>query len=435
MRFFLPLLTLIISFYFFVGVPMYALQSPKNINVYVIGVIDPTIKNFETTKSQIENFNTQSANFLSNASAYKGYKDPLATPYLDYQIFGSKYIEGPVELGLPLSASSNRPNYRYYLERENICDLVDNKGIKQVWFWTQHSSNVVPVESNMSMGTKSSKYFNRVGYGDISNSERTNDLPVCNKTYTLFNYNYNRGVPEMIENHAHQLEYLFEFLDRSLFWENFVGSKVGSDLIYNPGCGWTHYPPNGVSDYDWYNKNKVLSDCEDWNPNGSGAKKLTSCETWSKSSSCPRDGGLSFKLWWMQNLPGENNNLSFQGKPLINWWEVVYDLDSVLANESGLYVPQSTTPTPTPKTSTPTPTPTPRIPTPTALVPTPTPLSLTNHYDINNDKKEDMQDVILVIQAVFNNFNNQKADVNGDGKKDILDLIKILQEIFSGNNS
>lgn len=97
-------------------------------------------------------------------------------------------------------------------------------------------------------------------------------------------------------------------------------------------------PPNGTKDYDWYNQNQVLSDCENWNPQRTGVIEAVSCATWNDQA-CTHDDGLSYKLWWMQNLPGYNNGLYYNGKPLINWWDVVYDFDSVLANESGLTVP------------------------------------------------------------------------------------------------
>jgi len=330
---------------------------------------------YTSLKNKVNTLNNNAAKFLSEATRYKGYKVD-SPPYLKYTIIDSKYYNE-----VPKTQPNNKYlNYTYYLKKENICDLVDKNQVKQIWIYTDHNSNIVPVESNMAMGTKSSKYFNKGNYGDVSNSYRTNDLPVCKNTYTVFGYNYNRGVPEILEDHTHQIEHLMNFIDGRgttikadwgdlLFWGKFVGSDQDGKIL-KPGCGWTHYPPNGTRDYDWYNTNPVLSDCEDWKPDGTSIKKLVSCKTWSKTEDCPVDGGLSFKIWWMQNLPGYNNGLYYNGRPLINWWDIVYDFDSVLANESGLYVPKENKPE-------------------------------ENRFDVNRDSKVDVLDVIFLIKYIF----------------------------------
>ena len=100
-------------------------------------------------------------------------------------------------------------------------------------------------------------------------------------TYTLYNYNYGRGLGEIMEDHGHQIEAVFNWIDgrdttpeynwgNLLFWGKFVGLTVlkqGKD-----SCGWTHFTPNGQGDYDWYRETSVLSDCEDWKPDGTGEK-------------------------------------------------------------------------------------------------------------------------------------------------------------------
>ena len=137
------------------------------------------------------------------------------------------------------------------------------------------------------------------------------DLPKCDKTYTVYDYNYGRAVAMALENHTHQLERVFSYVDNSLFWDKFVGNQN------NPRCGWTHYPPNGESDYDWLNKKEVLSDCEDWNSDGTGEKKIVSCHTWSEGENCANDEGYSFKVWWMQNMPQ-------------NWWDFIGNFDKAV---------------------------------------------------------------------------------------------------------
>lgn len=226
-----------------------------------------------------------------------------------------------------------------YLSRAGICDYVDNKGVTEVWVWMYHSDITYPIESNMAMGRLSRDYWNYDGYGDISNSQRENDLPICDHTYTVYEFNYGRELREVIEDFGHQLEALLNFADDSdskqpgddgLFWKRWVGSEYKDGKIYNPGCGWTHYAPNGNGDYQWYNEASVLSDCEDWKPDGSGVKKSVNCHTWA-GNVCSDDGGVAWKTWWMQNLPGKDNKLSYNGKPLRNWWDFIVDFDKAIA--------------------------------------------------------------------------------------------------------
>ena len=50
-------------------------------------------------------------------------------------------------------------------------------------------------------------------YHDISNSNRDpSDLRVLGATYTVYHYNYQRGVSEAMENHMHQIEALLNYV-------------------------------------------------------------------------------------------------------------------------------------------------------------------------------------------------------------------------------
>ena len=94
-------------------------------------------------------------------------------------------------------------------------------------------------------------------------------------------------------------------------------------------CGWAHYPPNAEGDYDWANKRVVTSDIEDWKPDGSGEKKEITSSIWD---------GDSYKwfIYWMQSVPGMDNGLTDNGKPLRNWWFFIADFDTAMANKMKL---------------------------------------------------------------------------------------------------
>ena len=221
-------------------------------------------------------------------------------------------------------------------EDVSVCDYVDRQGVKEVWIWGYHYGLIEPTESNLQMGTISSAYWNHGTYGDISNSEQTNDLPQCSKTYAVYNYNYGRETEQAVHNHGHHLERILGWVDNSLFWDGFVGGRTrgtSSGWVIdweNRGCGWTHHAPQTApgNDYGLNAAGSELSDCKDWKPDRSGVKNSISCDNWS----CLE---LEYYRWWMQNMPGKDNNLIYNGNPVRNWWDFTADFDAALTPPQG----------------------------------------------------------------------------------------------------
>ena len=266
---------------------------------------------------------------LQEGSRYHGYKDAEAQPSLAYEIVDEIEFLEPMPT---LSRPGHRvplTDYKKIMERVGIKKWVEERGVKEVWIWGYHGGVLVLWESNMASP-----------YGDISNSNRDpNDLPVLKSTYTVYHYNYQRGVSEATEDHMHQIEAVLNFVDgrdrtppekwpELLFWGKFVGSDRSHKII-RPGCGWSHYPPNGERDYDWRNKRFVETDIEDWKPDGTGKKQRMNCERWGGDS-------LRWFVYWMQNIPGANNGLSYNGKPLTNWWTFIGDFDHAMQRKMTL---------------------------------------------------------------------------------------------------
>lgn len=282
------------------GVPVLVLSyfpiSDGQLNSEITGMGE----SLDTIRARVGALNLQIAESLEEGSTFHGYKDPAATPILDYQIIETKEFLTTMPLSdneIPWNPGIYRPDYQKILTEIDICNYAENQGIKEIWIWGYHHGSLEPAESNMAGP-----------YGDISNSERIDDIPTCSKTYTLYNYNYSRGLAEALEDHTHQIEAVLKHVDYDIFWNKFVSS-----------CGWTHYPPNGKSDYDWYREEPALSDCEDWQPDGGGEAKQVNCHTWA-GETCSDDGGVAFKIWWMQNLPP-------------SWWDSIADFDQAV--ESG----------------------------------------------------------------------------------------------------
>lgn len=136
------------------------------------------------------------------------------------------------------------------------------------------------------------------------------------KRFVVMGFNYQRGVGEMLEAFGHRVE---SILDHT--WRRFQGDDnlYQRFILYDkkaPGranVGWMHYAPNSLKDYDWGNKTKVPSNCDDWLniPNFQGTTRIVDCSEW---------GGGDIRLhhkWWFERLPhapGQTRGISN------NWW-------------------------------------------------------------------------------------------------------------------
>jgi hypothetical protein len=249
---------------------------------------------------------------LELGSIAHGYRDPSALPSLRYQVLDTIELLEPLPTWRKPGHAVPMTDYRAIAERVGIQKWVEERGVKEVWVWGYHGGVVDLWESNMAGP-----------HGDISNSDRDpTDLPVFGSTYTVYHYNYGRGVSEAVEDHMHQIEAVLRYADPELFWDRFVG-KPGEGR-----CGWAHFPPNGTRDYDWANRKPVATDIEEWRPEG-GPRQRLNCERWHSDS-------LAWFIYWMQNLPGRGNTLTYRGRPLTNWWSLIGDWDNarVLSAES-----------------------------------------------------------------------------------------------------
>jgi tetratricopeptide (TPR) repeat protein len=246
---------------------------------------------------------------LQQGSGFRAYKNPQAPPSLQSVIVDTKDYLEPVPRN---PKKKDKADYVQILERAKVREYVEQKGVKEVWIWGYHSKDLSPWESNMASP-----------HGDISNSDRDpSDLPVLSKTYTVYHYNYERDTAEAAENHMHQIEAVMRHHGGEL-WQRFEG-KPGAWR-----CGNAHFPPNGRRDYDWANKEFVLSDIEDWKPEGFGKQEKLNSDKWGGSS-------LKWFIYWMQSIPGADNGLTYQGRTLSNWWELIGDYDQAAMRKSKL---------------------------------------------------------------------------------------------------
>ncbi|MYA09991.1 MAG: hypothetical protein F4Z32_00805 [Gemmatimonadetes bacterium] len=266
---------------------------------------------------------------LEDGSRYRAFADPAAPPSLRYHVVHTEERLEPLPVLDKPGHEVPMTDYGAIAAAHDFAGWVEDEGVKEVWIWGYHGGVIDLWESNMAGP-----------WGDVSNSDRdTLDLPVTGRTYTVYHYNYQRGLPEATENHMHQLEAVINAADGRdstpddawgdlLFWGKFVGSDI-SHRIVSPRCGWSHFPPNAERDYDWANRRFVETDCEDWRPGGMGATQQMNCERWGCT-------GLGWFRYWSQNIPGAGHALSYDGRPLTNWWRLIGDYDGAMREGYGL---------------------------------------------------------------------------------------------------
>jgi hypothetical protein len=288
-----------------------------------IGATGDWGKSLSFTRQKVDSITGRLVDVLGNASRYHAYKNSAAKPGVHYTVLQTYEFCEPLPTRAPKGNEAPMTDYVSIVNRINGREWVEKKGVKEIWVWGYHGGKVGLWESNMAGP-----------FGDVSNSDRDkDDLPVYSSTYTLYHYNYQRGLSEAFEDHMHQIEAVLNFVDGRdttdekdwsglLFWGKFVGSDISHKIVV-PHCGWSHYPPNGAKDYDWKNQTYVESDIEDWLPDGNGKRVRMNSDRWNGSS-------VDWFTLWMQSLPGLGHQLTYRGAPLTNWWMFIGDFDGAM---------------------------------------------------------------------------------------------------------
>lgn len=159
----------------------------------------------------------------------------------------------------------------------------------------------------------------------------------CQRLIPIMGPSPERGLDCAIHNFGHRMEATMTKVYGSWQqnstahnWERFALVKALSPNYSYSGCGNIHYPPNGVSDYDYRRSSSTPSNCDDFfnYPNlGDPATTATpvNCSVWN----CDELGYLSY---WFRHIPAASG-CGPDGKAN-NWWR--YFVDPALAlNPSG----------------------------------------------------------------------------------------------------
>lgn len=209
----------------------------------------------------------------------------------------------------------HEPNAVDYLAQVRAFQLIEryNAGeFDEVWFFSYPYNG--DYESTM------------VGPGAFwCNSPPVAGTNAAKNRFVIMAFNYERGVDCMLENFGHRAESVmsrvYEHVPASRnLWSRFI--QYDRTAPGQAQCGNVHFAPNSQHDYDWGNRRRVRSFCDDWYsyPSLPGNARTVDCAEW---------GGGDMRLhhiWWMRHFPhvaGENDGVAH------NWWQYIVDINSV----------------------------------------------------------------------------------------------------------
>ena len=313
----------------------------------------------EEARQRVTMFSRRVKFAAEEGSRFRGYRDPTAVPSLGYRVVDVIYVYEHMPLSdnqVWWNPANQYPEYHQVLERFGGRQYVEEQGVKEFWIWyagyTFNGIGFELPESNMSSPVT----------GDISNSARlANDLPVYEHTYIVYQFGWHLNHAYAIHNIGHQLESMMSHAnqlqdgDDDLFVHRYCGMDDTETWITGR-CGWTHMPPNTADHYVYDDPTPVLSDCEDWTPDGSGERQWVEVSTWrdlpyswppEPSGWTPDDSPYHvswqraeshFYIYWRQNWPGHHNGIELrENQVLTNWWAIVADWDRAMTDGIGLY--------------------------------------------------------------------------------------------------
>jgi hypothetical protein len=136
------------------------------------------------------------------------------------------------------------------------------------------------------------------------------------RRFVIMGFNYERHIGPMLESFGHRVESHLKHTWRHRhgkdnLWEQFI--LYDQKAPGRANCGWMHYAPNSLRDYDWGNRAPVLSNCDDWLyfPNFQGLVREVDCREWGNG-----DMRAHHKWWYkhLPNAPGHTRGIAN------NWW-------------------------------------------------------------------------------------------------------------------
>jgi len=295
----------------------------------------------------------QTLNLITDGSRWGGYWNPNATPSRRYGVYGT----GPIIYYTypPTRTSNGYFNVSTIYSQNDVCDLVDDGLVDEVWILADGSHIYSPSEFS-------------VNGPDYSIDADSMLVPNCGKTVTTMYFNFDRDVGSAVHSYGHTfdqpltgmwLPYHYEECDFVTEHLNSWGGPVSQctgqhtandvygftarpSAAHNNSigvCGDTHWPPNlpmsFSTEYDYSEPITATTRCNDWQWNG-GTTSSVSCYSWGCISCpdpsdeyqwflCNQQNEIKYTIWWMQHIPGLNNTSHGRnGDVRPNYWDIKF---------------------------------------------------------------------------------------------------------------
>ncbi len=156
--------------------------------------------------------------------------------------------------------------------------------------------------------------------------------PGLKRLISVMGLNYERGIAEAMESFGHRMESaLWKAFGRwdsnaqeQNYWELFT--TIDKDRPGKAQVGGIHFPPNGMSDYDYGNRRYVTTYADNWKryPILLDQSRVINCSEWGCSH-------LGYLRWWFNHLP---RYVGVTDSVLNNWW--LYWLDFYAAKDAAM---------------------------------------------------------------------------------------------------
>jgi hypothetical protein len=257
----------------------------------------------------------------------------------------------------------------------DLCTLINQGTVNELWVV---GSGDVPDAGALEVGGTMQNYLasgNKVpgSFSRCANGCVDSDVPFCGRTIRVGFVNYNRGPGCFLHSKGHDLEsgisssvpsmkeWFFPFarfdLDTryGLPFSNTYGPNCASGTCisfpspthaqfqfngalydvdpFDAVCGNVHFPPNGESNYDYFDTAQVLTSCTGYGrhagASGSDASELIGGSfglPWATATNALYgDCGGEFLVWWYQNMPGVASGQTFtDGRKMKSIWPYVF---------------------------------------------------------------------------------------------------------------
>jgi len=167
-----------------------------------------------------------------------------------------------------------------------------------------------------------------VGPGAFWYNSPPMDHPGLRRLLPVMGWNYERGIAEAMESYGHRsesaLSHAYGRWDPRAAspnnWEIFT--SIDKDKPGKAHVGSIHYPPNGMSDYDFGNHRYVTCYADNWKryPILLDQTRVLNCAEWGCSH-------LGYMRWWFSHLPrfvGVTDGI------LNNWWHYIVDFEGAV---------------------------------------------------------------------------------------------------------